>query len=88
MAGNERRAKEILVQVCIECGTEYIIEEGESAREVACDKCGNTVYRSFDALAGSDDVDSAFREATERDTATRDGPTDVTRGDLHDLGRL
>lgn len=88
MAGSERHAKEILVQVCIECGTEYIIEEGEPAREAACEKCGNTVYRSFHAIAGSDDVDTDFRDTTERDTATNDGPTDVTSGDLHDLERF
>jgi hypothetical protein len=88
MAESERRAKEVLVQVCIECGTEYLIEEGEAAREEPCGKCGNTVYRSFRALAGSDEVTDDFRDATERDTATDDGPTDVTSGDLHDLERF
>ena len=88
MAANGRHAKEILLQVCIECGTEYIIEDGEPAREEACGKCGNVVYRSFHAATGSDDVGEDFRETTERDTATDAGPSEVTAGDLRDLERL
>ena len=88
MAESERHAKDVLVQVCIECGAEYIIEEGERAREEPCAKCGNVVYRPFHAVAGSDDVDEDFRETTERDTATDAGPSDVTSGDLRDLERL
>ncbi len=88
MAGSERHVKEILVQVCLECGTEYLIEEGEQAREAPCEKCGNAVYRSFRAKAGADEVDGDFHATTDRDTATEDGPTDVTSGDLRDLERF
>lgn len=88
MAGSERHAKEVLVQVCIECGTEYLIEEGEPQRTDPCEKCGNTVYRSFHAVAGSDQVIDDFNDSTARDTDADGGPTDVTRGDLHDLERL
>ena len=88
MAGSKRHAKEVLVQVCIECGTEYLIEDGESQRTDACEKCGNTVYRSFHARTGSDEVTDDFDASTERDTDADDGPTDVTTGDLHDLERL
>lgn len=88
MAENERQSKDILVQVCIECGTEYIVEPGEAVREEPCEKCGNAVYRPFHAVAGHDEVDQDYRAETERDTAAADGPTDVTSGDLHDLERL
>ena len=88
MADGERHAREVVLQVCIECGNEYIIEEGEPAREDPCEKCGNVVYRTFRAVAGSDDVDEDFRDTTERDTATDAGPSDVTSGDLRDLERL
>ncbi len=88
MAGIERNAKEVLVQVCIECGTEYMIEAGQAAREEPCAKCGNSVYRPFRSIAGSDDVVDDFNDSTERDTAAHDGPTDVTSGDLHDLERF
>ena len=88
MAESERHAREVVVQVCIECGTEYFIEEGESAREEPCGKCGNEVYRTFRAMAGSDDVEEDFRDTTERDTATDAGAGDVTSGDLRDLERL
>lgn len=88
MAGSERQGKKVLVQVCIECGTEYLIEEGEAQREEPCTKCGNSVYRSFHALAGSDEVADDFEDSTARDTDPDNGPTDVTTGDLHDLERL
>jgi predicted RNA-binding Zn-ribbon protein involved in translation (DUF1610 family) len=88
MAESERRAREVVLQVCIECGTEYIIEDGEPAREAPCAKCGNVVYRSFRAMAGSDDAHDDFNATTERDTATDAGAGDVTAGDLRDLERL
>ena len=46
------------------------------------------MFRSFDAATKDDDVRADFREATERDTATDDPATDVTRGDLQDLVNL
>lgn len=88
MAGSERHAREVLVQVCMECGTEYLIEEGQTPREGPCDKCGNSVYRPFRSIAGNDEVVDDFNDSTERDTAANDGPTDVTSGDLHDLERF
>ena len=86
---NERDASEgVLVQVCIECGKEYMFEDTEPPEDLTCEKCGNRVFRSFFAETREDDVRADFRDSTERDTATDDPATDVTRGDLQDLGNL
>jgi predicted nucleic acid-binding Zn-ribbon protein len=86
MADGNRGADGVLVQVCLKCGKEYMFEEQEPPSDLACEKCGNEVFRSFFAETPGDDVTEDFRETTERDTLTTDPATDVTRGDLHDLG--
>ncbi len=88
MASSERHGREVLVQVCIECGTEYLIEEGEAQRTEPCTKCGNSVYRPFHSFTGRNDAADDFDDSTGRDTDAVDGPTDVTTGDLHDLERF
>lgn len=88
MAGNERGTDGVLVQVCLECGKEYMFEDAEPPADLKCDKCGNTVFRSFFATTRSDDASDDFRDETERDVLTTDSASDVTRGDLHDLHNL
>ena len=78
----------ILVQVCIECGKEYFYENRQPAADQKCEKCGNTVFRSFYADAQPNDAAQDFIDSTERDTATNDPATDITRGDLHDLNNI
>jgi DNA-directed RNA polymerase subunit RPC12/RpoP len=84
----ERKERELLVQICLECGKEYMFEDREPPEDLKCEKCGNGVFRSFYANPVEDEVERDFREATERDTATDDPATDVTRGDLQDLGNF
>ena len=89
MAGDETRGRDVLVQVCLRCGTEQFFDEGTAVPDQrTCEKCGSTVFRSFDAVAGTSDVQDMFDESTSRDTATDAGAGDVTRGDLRDLERL
>jgi hypothetical protein len=106
MAERSEGADRILVQVCLECGKEYMFESDTQSRRDAenavqasgpaseppqhltCERCGGKVFRSFDAVTKEDEVRADFREATERDTATDDPATDVTRGDLQDLVNL
>src|SRR5690606_20382781 len=40
MAGNERGTDGVLVQVCLECGKEYMFEDAEPPADLKCDKCG------------------------------------------------
>jgi DNA-directed RNA polymerase subunit RPC12/RpoP len=85
MAGEDRGARGVLVQVCLKCGKEYMFDDGESPSDLACGKCGSAVFRSFVGRTRDDDVTADFRESTERDTGTTDPSTDVSQGDLHDL---
>jgi len=82
----------VLVQVCIECGKQYTFDrsdpDAEPPDDLACEKCGSIVFRSFTAATRPDEAEADFRESTERATATDDPPTEVTRGDLQDLGNL
>lgn len=86
MAREDRDANGLLVQVCIQCGKEYMFEEQEVPTDLACSKCGSSVFRSFVANTAANDALDEFRSSTERDTLTTDPGTDITRGDLHDLG--
>ena len=88
MAQREEGNEGVLVQVCLECGKEYMFDDEPPPDDLTCDKCGNGVFRSFFAAAEDDDVSADYRAVTERDTGTTDPATDVTRGDLHDLGNL
>ncbi len=89
MADNDQPGQRILIQVCIACGKEYFYEDGQGRpADESCEKCGNGVFRSFNADTNPDDVAQDFADTTERDVATNDPATDVTRGDLQDLNNL
>ncbi len=90
-AGGERhgRSEDVVVLTCIECGRDYEFGGDEAPPgDLTCEKCGNQVFRRFDASKSPDEVESDFREATERDLATNDPAGDATAGDLHDLNNL
>jgi DNA-directed RNA polymerase subunit RPC12/RpoP len=75
----------VLVQVCVECGKEYFYEDEQPPAHQQCEKCGNTVFRSFFDVTDGDETVADFEETTSRDLTTEDPATDVTRGDLYDL---
>jgi hypothetical protein len=75
----------VLVQVCVECGKEYFYDDAEPPADQKCERCGNTVFRSFFDVTDGDEVAADFRETTDRDVTPEDPATDVTRGDLYDL---
>jgi hypothetical protein len=75
----------VLVQVCVECGQQYFYDDTPPPNEQQCERCGNTVFRSFFDVTEEDEVVADFRETTDRDLTTEDPATDVSRGDLYDL---
>lgn len=75
----------VLVQVCVECGKEYFYDDQPPPSEQKCERCGNTVFRSFFDVTEEDDVVADFRETTDRDVTPEDPGTEVSRGDLYDL---
>jgi predicted nucleic acid-binding Zn-ribbon protein len=88
MGERQEGADGVLVQICLKCGKEYMFEEESPPSDLRCGKCGSEVFRSFFAETRSDEAIADFRDSTERDTLTTDPATDVTRGDLHDLGNM
>lgn len=75
----------VLVQVCVECGKEYFYDDTPPSAEQKCERCGNTVFRSFFDVTEEDEVVADFRETTDRDITPEDPATEVSRGDLYDL---
>jgi hypothetical protein len=75
----------VLVQVCVECGKEYFYDDAQPPADQKCERCGNTVFRSFFDATARAEADEDFKEATERDVTPDQPATDVTRGDLYDL---
>ncbi len=75
----------VLVQVCVECGKQYFYDEAPPPDDQKCERCGNTVFRSFFDVTEEDEVVADFKETTDRDVTPEDPATDVTRGDLYDL---
>ncbi|MGH7449598.1 MAG: hypothetical protein ACREK1_07665 [Longimicrobiales bacterium] len=88
MARKDQGTDGVLVQICMECGKEYMFENEQPPDDLTCDKCGNGVFRSFFANARSNEAADDFRDSTDRDLLTTDSASDVTRGDLHDLNNL
>lgn len=75
----------VLTQVCVECGKEYFFDDEPPPADLACERCGNGVFRSFFDATTPGEAAIDFKESTERDTATDDPATDVTSSDLNDL---
>lgn len=80
-----RLAEGVLVQVCVECGKQYFYEDAQPPAEQKCERCGNTVFRSFFDETTDDEVVADFEETTGRDVTPDEPATDVARGDLFDL---
>lgn len=84
----DEMADGVLTQVCLQCGKEYLFDEMQPPADLVCEKCGNSVFRSFFSVRGYDEVEADFRASTERDLAPDDTEADVTRADVLDLNNL
>jgi DNA-directed RNA polymerase subunit RPC12/RpoP len=86
----DRRAREategVLTLVCFKCGTEYHYRDEEPPEELECEKCGNTVFRSFFSPI-DDEVAQDFVDSTARELDPDDPETDTAPGDVLDLNR-
>lgn len=77
----------MLTLVCFKCGHEYFFSDEDPPEELTCDKCGNTVFRSFFSPIGDEAADD-FRDSTERDLTPDSASTDTAAGDVIDLNNL
>lgn len=79
--------QEVLTLICEVCGKDYFFEDEPPPPDFRCEKCGSTVFRSFDSSVGDEAADD-FRDSTERDLDPDDPEGDVAPGDIMDLNRL
>lgn len=90
-AGSAPRGEEptaaVLTLVCETCGKDYFYEDEQPPSDLACEKCGGTVFRSFYTTVGDEAADD-FRDSTERDLDPDDAEGDVLPGDVMDLNRI
>lgn len=75
----------VLTVVCVKCGTEYYYGDEQPPEDLTCEKCGNTVFRSFFSHETEDEVETDFRDSTERDLHPDDPEGATMPGDLLDL---
>ncbi|HEV2130836.1 MAG TPA: hypothetical protein VGR27_07030 [Longimicrobiaceae bacterium] len=80
-------AQGVLTLVCFTCGKEYFYADQNPPEELTCEKCGNTVFRSFFSPIG-DEVADDFRDSTERDLTPDSTAEDTSAGDIIDLNNL
>jgi predicted nucleic acid-binding Zn-ribbon protein len=73
------------VHVCVACGNERMVEEGESLTDAPCEKCGNQVFRAFYDTASPGEAEEDFTDSTGRETATDEPAPETDAGDLSDL---
>jgi hypothetical protein len=72
--------------VCELCGKDYSFEDEGPPAGLKCEKCGSTVFRTFETVGGEAADD--FRDSTERDLDPDDPEGDTLPGDILDLNRL
>ena len=84
--GREPRTR-VLTLVCEKCGKDYFFEDEQPDPDMACEKCGGTVFRSFHDTVG-DEASDDFRDSTERDLDPDDAEGDVMPGDVMDLNNI
>jgi hypothetical protein len=85
-AAGRESAGTMLTLVCERCGKDYFFDDEQPPADMKCEKCGNTVFRSFYETVGEAADD--FRDSTDRDTDPDDAEGDVMPGDILDLNRL
>jgi DNA-directed RNA polymerase subunit RPC12/RpoP len=83
----EGPAEGLLTLVCFKCGKEYYFDDGSPPEDLTCEKCGNTVFRSFFSPDPSDEAARDFVDSTARDLDPDDAETDTLPGDVLDLNR-
>jgi hypothetical protein len=77
----------ILTLVCLKCGTEYYFGRDVPPDSLQCEKCHNTVFRSFYTPEADDEAAADFSESTSRDMNSDDAEGETLPGDVLDLDR-
>ena len=81
---NQRNARGIVTLVCMTCGAEKFYDNSVP-ESTTCDKCGSTVFRTFDTPTEPDDATIASLTEQARSIAYGDSSPDTMPGELRDL---
>jgi hypothetical protein len=74
----------IVTLVCMTCGNEKFYDNSVP-QSTTCDKCGGTVFRTFDTPTQPDDATIASLEQQARSFGFGDASPDTDLGDARDL---
>jgi hypothetical protein len=84
-APTQGEAEGVLTLVCLKCGTEYYFGRDEPPDSLQCEKCQNTVFRSFFTHEAGDEAAVDFQDSTGRDMNSDDAEGETLPGDVLDL---
>lgn len=83
--GGDADDGDVVVLVCMTCGRDAELGQGQDPSDLKCEKCGGEVFRRFEDSTDPGEGRQEFSDATERDTDTDDPTGGATRQDLLDL---
>jgi predicted nucleic-acid-binding Zn-ribbon protein len=81
---DQQESEGLVTLVCITCGNEKFFETAVP-NHVKCDKCGGTVFRTFETPTRADDATIAALEEQARSISYGDSSPDTMPGDVRDL---
>ena len=81
---SQNGARGFVTLVCMTCGNEKFYDNSVP-QSTTCDKCGSTVFRTFDTPTEPDDATIATLEAQARSIAYGDASPDTMPGEVRDL---
>jgi hypothetical protein len=80
----EKNSQGLVTLVCITCGREQF-HSRSVPQSTVCDKCGGTVFRTFDTPTEPDDASLASLDEQARSVSYGDPSPDTTAGEVRDL---
>ena len=79
----EKNSQGLVTLVCITCGREQF-HSRSVPQSTVCDKCGGTVFRTYDTPTEPDDASLASLEEQARSISYGDASPDTTPGEVRD----
>ena len=81
---DKKESSGVVTLICIACGREQF-HERSVPQSTTCDRCGGTVFRTFDTPTEPDEAAIASLEEQARSIAYGDSSPDTMPGEVRDL---
>ena len=81
---NDKGPTGLVTLVCLTCGNEFFYDNAVPDA-VKCNKCGGTVFRTFQTPTEPDEASIAALDEQARSISYGDSSPDTTPGDVRDL---